>query len=126
MRTPAAEAEAQRVVPLARARGIGGKERVLTGSQGCLSRVGDRIADGKCMGSINALCTRPTGCCGVIGRTCLLWHGVGVGRRRSVTGAVLRRGEVCQGACWLPLVSFHEVSKECGLIWGALWGVQEI
>ena len=33
---------------------------------------------------------------------------------------------MCQGACWLPLVSFHEVSKECGLIWGALWGVQEI
>ena len=27
-----------------------------------------------------------------------------------------------QGAFWLPLVSFHEVSKECGLVWGALWG----
>ena len=23
-----------------------------------------------------------------------------------------------QGAFWLLLVSFHEVSKECGLIWG--------
>lgn len=77
MRTPAAEAEAQRVVPLARARGIGGKERVLAGSQGCLSRVGDTIADGKCMGSINALCTRPLVVVGLLGEgvSC----GVGLG-----------------------------------------------
>ena len=45
------------------------------------------------------------------------------GRVVSTPGAVLRRGEVSQGAFWLLLVSFHEVSKECGLIWaGGLVG----
>ena len=109
MRTPAAEAEAQCVVPRARARGIGGKDRVLAGSQGCLSRVGNTIADGKCMGSINALSTRPTCCCGVTGRRCLLWHGVGVGEeeecprsyikeRGGVPGCVLAAlGELSRG-----------------------------
>lgn len=120
---PAAEAEAQRVFPVARAQGIGGKLRIVAGSPRYPSSVGERGEDRKCTSSVNALCTRLTGCCGVFGRGCLLWHGGGVREEDSCPRNGIMGGGVSQGTFWLPLLSFREVSKEYVLmIMGGLVG----
>lgn len=98
---------------------MGGKARVLAGSLGHPFPVSDRGESRSCMSSINVLCTRPTRCCGIIGRGCLLSDLDG----GNAPGAVLwrRRSRGSPGS--LPEL----LSKECGfMIMGGSWNGQGI
>lgn len=103
--------EAQHVVPFALGLEIGGKARVVAGSPGYLSQVGDRGKGRRYMSSINTLCTCLTCCCGIIGRGCLL-SGMGGG---SVQETVLWNG-MSQGCILAANSELSEVSKEFRLM----------